>query len=75
MKDFSGNRAFDRKQGSKEASRKTTFQLNLASQSLSFLQELKQHKSYANTRQTWLKTDFNKKIYSIGSCLLRTLLC
>lgn len=36
MKDFIGNRAFDRKQGCEEALRKTTSQLKLASQSLSF---------------------------------------
>lgn len=71
MKDFSGNRAFGRKQEHKEAFRKTVFQLKLASQSLSFLQVLKQHRSHANTRQIWLKTDFDKKIYrkGTGKCL------
>jgi len=36
MKDSIGNRAFDRKQECEEALRKTTFQLELASQNLSF---------------------------------------
>lgn len=72
MKDFSGNRTFGRKQGSREAFRKTIFQMKLASQSLSFLQVLKQHRSYTNTRQTWLKTDFHEKIYRKGSCLKDT---
>lgn len=36
MEDYVNNRAFDTKYGCEEALRKATFQLNLASQSMSF---------------------------------------